>query len=185
MSRALAKSERRPLDAYYTPDSLARALVGLLPIPESATVLEPHVGGGAFARALFAKRLGWLTLRDIDPAAPGLTEWANTANVGDFLDATGEYDWIIGNPPFGGFEAHVDHALELAPNVAFLLRTSVMSSQGRIPCWERWPLRHVWVLAERPSFTDDGKVDRYDYSFFWFQRSCTGLSAIKPGWSWR
>lgn len=184
MIRHPVKSERRPLDAYYTPDNLARALVDLLPIPESATALEPHVGGGAFAQAL-RDRVRWLSVCDINPDAPGFA-LVDDVHVGDFLDyQPAPDDWIVGNPPFDGFEAHVDHALDLAPNVAFLLRTSAMSSQGRIPCWERWPLRHVWVLAERPSFTDDGKVDRYDYSFFWFQRGYSGPAAITPGWSWR
>lgn len=175
---------RRPLDAYYTPDDLAQALVGVLPIPVSATVLEPHVGGGAFARAL-GDRVRWLSVCDIDPDARGLELW-DAVHVGDFLDyRPAPHDWIVGNPPFENFEAHVDHALSIAPNVVFLLRTAVMSSKGRIPHWKRWPLRHFWVLAERPSFTEDGKVDRYDYSWFWFQRGHSGPATSTPGWSWR
>lgn len=45
MSRAVAPAERRTGDAYHTPEPLARALVGLLPI-HSKICWEPHAGGG-------------------------------------------------------------------------------------------------------------------------------------------
>ena len=94
------------------------------------------------------------------------------------------YRWIVGNPPFRGFEQHVDHALTLGRHVAFLLRLAVLESAGRVECWSRWPLRRVWCLAERPSFTGSG-TDSAAYGFFWFDRMHTGPAEIVPGWSWR
>ena len=173
---------RRPLDAYYTPDALASALVGLLPIASTDIVLEPHAGGGAFVRALMRCDAS-VHAMDIDRGAAGLREPGVAWCFGDFLNHRGDYDWIVGNSPFRGFEAHVEHALTLAPNVAFLLRLAVMESAGRVPMWKRWPLRHVWVLAERPSFTDGG-TDSAAYGFFHFQRGAT-TATVTPGWSWK
>jgi hypothetical protein len=172
---------RIPMDAYFTPDDLAAKLVGLLPIGETDSVLEPHVGGGAFLRALGGRQILGLTMAcDVDSHAPGLHQ-ATAFRIGDFLTCSWEADWIVGNPPFTGFEAHLDKALTLAPNVAFLLRLAVMESTKRIESWTRWPLRKVWVLAERPSFTG-GKTDSCAYGWFWFQRGHIGPAEVVPGW---
>lgn len=173
-------SKRRPLDAYMTPDDLAEALVGLLPIGPHHAVLEPHAGGGAFVRALTVRARHVLAV-DIDPDAA-----VPLHHVGDFLayEPNLALDYVVGNPPFRGFELHVEHALTLAPNVAFLLRLAVMESRGRVDLWRRWPLRKVWVLAERPSFTGGG-TDSAAYGWFWFQRGYRGTAEVVPGWLWR
>ncbi len=175
---------RRPLDAYYTPDTLAEKLVGLLPVRRGAAVVEPSVGGGAFARALRLQGAGVVGC-DIDPQAAGFVDCVRH-QVGDFLTTPldVEPDWVIGNPPFRGFEAHLDRALQMAPEVAFLLRLAVMESAGRVARWVSWPLARVWVLAERPSFTGGG-TDSAAYGWFWFSRSHTGHPTVTPGWSWK
>ncbi len=186
MSRALQAAARRPLDAYYTPDPLAAALVGLLPIEPTDTVMEPHAGGGAFVRALLpvARRVHAC---DANPEAEGLHIDGVSASFGgvDFLELKyGRARWIVGNPPFRGFEAHVEHALTLSRHVAFLLRLASMETAARAPMWQRWPLRKVWVLAERPSFTGGG-TDSAAYGWFWFDRLYEGPAEIVPGWSWK
>jgi hypothetical protein len=187
MSSAPKHAPRRDLDAYYTPPELAHALVGLLPIRPGALAWEPHAGGGAFVGALL--RAGAVvTASDVNPDAPGL-RLAQASFVGDFtryLCRPGDpvVEWIVGNPPFRGFEQHVEHALTWAPNVAFLLRLAVMESAGRADFWRRWPLRRVWVLAERPSFTGTG-TDSAAYGWFHFERGYTGDAAVAPGWSWK
>jgi hypothetical protein len=183
------RAERRPLDAYHTPPDLASALVRLLPIVPGALAWEPHAGGGAFVRALGSVGAK-VTASDVDPDAPALADHPyGVTFVGDFLamkrtPADVEPDWIVGNPPFKGFEAHIDHALTWAPDVAYLLRLAVMESAGRVDAWGRWPLRHVWVLAERPSFTG-GQTDSAAYGFFWFRRGYRGPVTVTPGWSWK
>jgi hypothetical protein len=181
---------RRALDAYYTPDALAVRLVSLLPIGPDTRVWEPHAGGGAFVRALLATGAA-VTVSDVDAAAPALQPDERTgqgaSSVQDFLGyhaPAGALDWIVGNPPFGGFERHVDHALTCAPNVAFLLRLAAMESATRVDAWRRWPLRKVWVLAERPSFTDGG-TDSAAYGWFWWQQGYAGGAEVVPGWSWK
>jgi hypothetical protein len=180
MTSALAPADRRLNDAYETPDPLATALVAELPIPPRSWVLEPHAGGGAFVRALRGRGHSVLAV-DIDPGVSTVLD-----HVGDFLDyrPAEPVGWCVGNPPFRGFEEHVRHALTLAPDVAFLLRLGAMESRQRAPYWRRWPLRHVWVLAERPSFTGGG-TDSAAYGFFHFRRGFEGPATITPGWSWR
>lgn len=56
-----------------------------------------------------------------------------------------------------------------------------MESLGRVAFWRRWPLRKVWVLAERLDFTGEGG-DSAAYGFFWWQRGYRGSAEIVPGW---
>lgn len=176
MSRAVAPAERRAADCYNTPEPLARALVRLIDVA-GRTCWEPHAGGGAFVRAL--------ELYGANVIATDINgEWGGRGQ--DFLNASqrGGVQWVIGNPPFRGFGAHIDHALRMAPNVAFLLRLAVMESAGRVDCWARWPLRRVTVLAERPSFTGGG-TDSAAYGWFIFERGYLGPAEVVPGWSWK
>lgn len=169
----------RPLDAYYTDPALARALVGLLDIRPGDEVLEPHAGGGAFVDALL-QRTPTVVGADINPTLSWYTQ--------DFLtlEPTTRFDWVVGNPPFTDFEKHVAMALTIAPRVAFLLRLTTLASAARIPLWKQWPLRRLTVLAERPSFTSDGRSDSCDYGWFLFDWAWKGRTAeVVPAWSWR
>jgi len=174
---------RRALDAYYTPDELALKLVERVLL--WGTVLEPHVGGGAFARAIRSEGARHLIGVDVNPEAPGLA-MVDQPIVGDFLDLpiVDGVDWIVGNPPYAGFERHLDRALATAPNVAMLLRLSVLESASRVSSWQRWPLQSVTVLAQRPSFTGGG-TDSAAYGWFVFRRGWHKLPVIVPAWSWR
>jgi hypothetical protein len=194
---AVEPKGRRKNDAYYTTAACARALVDQLPLGEERLrVLEPSVGGGAFLRAIRRRRpFSWVVGVDIDPAAGGLPG-CDDVFVGDFLDrhlVRTSFDWCIGNPPFsrgsGRFNAkgkeipesvidlHVDRALELSRNVAFLLRAAAIESDDRKEFWERLQqrCRHVWFLGQRPSFTEGG-TDNCMYGFFWWDREWTGPS---------
>lgn len=174
---------RITLDAYYTPDRLAVALVGLLPIGPGDVALEPHAGGGAFVRALNAKGAG-VFAGDVNRDAAGLAQ-ADFAVVGDFLDlddAGPGVTWIVGNPPYSDAEAHIRHALDITGrHVAFLLRLAILETKIRIPLWEEHPPRKVWVLSQRPSFTGNGKTDSCAYGWFWWDREHQGPPEL--GWT--
>ena len=171
-------------DAYYTPDPLAEKLVGLLPLSPGDFVLEPSVGGGAFARALRKQGVEVVGC-DIDPLASGVSDCSAFVEA-DFLalPPPGTFEWVVGNPPYTDVSQHIEKALSVAPNVAFLLRLAVMEGAGRVSLWQRWPLATVWVLAERPSFTGKG-TDACAYGWFWFCRHHSGPARIIPGWSWK
>ena len=187
-------------DRYYTPDHLARRVVAAVNAlePIEGIAWDPHLGGGAFARALLRlldPRQVWGT--DIDPDAPGLSRRAyrpdrfilpGNRRVCDFFAHPGIHDceWIFGNPPFDEAERHIERALALAPRVVFLLRVAILAGEGRgRRLWSSAPLRHVWTLAGRPSFTADGRTDRYDYAVLFFDRNHTGPAGLTPGWLWR
>lgn len=109
---ALAPSLGGPdRDTVYTPDALAQACVARLVeddwLPLGGCVVEPSVGGGAFARALTAHGYRVVGV-DRDPRAQG----------GRFCDLYLPATWesacasgvlrehypvaVVGNPPFGG-----------------------------------------------------------------------------------
>ena len=182
------KGEREEMDRYYTPDPLARALVGLLPINAAEVCLEPHVGGGAFARALDTAKATVL-VNDADPNAAGL-QGRPRATVGSFLTwKPGRSDltplWVVGNPPYRDALDHIRHGVEVSTqHVAFLLRLAILESAERAAFWSAHPCRAVWPLAQRPSFTGQG-TDSCAYGWFWWDWSHEGPTRLMPPVVWR
>lgn len=130
MSATGRGGDRDKLDRYYTPDGLAEACVAVLKIRPGCMAYDPHVGGGAFARALVKAGARAVFVSDIDPEAPGLVGGANEApmcidgvmGIGcfDFLneaqlrarEASAAVKLIVGNPPYKDAEAHVRAAIQ-------------------------------------------------------------------------
>lgn len=174
-------STRRENDAYYTPDDVAKLCVyGLSNVIDPTTirtVVEPSVGGGAFIRAW--KEIGLQDTEydafDIDPFAVGLTGQRVMGSHLDFLQWVGpprKYDLVLGNPPYSDALRHVQKALEVGQNVAFLLRLGFLASVRRKDFFQCRPPAYVFVLSKRPSFTEDGKTDGQEYAFFvWKEHS--------------
>ena len=162
---------RVTLDAYYTPDAVARACVATIAADvRGATVLEPHAGGGAFVRALLEAGADTVA-SDINPEAPALVDELGTygLHARDFI-ADGEtwpdVGWVAGNPPFNEAEAHVRRALDLSTvGVAFLLRLAFLESAKRADFWREHPPAEVHVFTNRPSFTCGG-TDSAAYAWF-------------------
>lgn len=151
---------RDPLDRHYTPDALALACCeavageGVRP----PVIVEPSVGGGAFARAI---RRVWPSSRligvDVDPTAGGLAQ-ADEAHVADFPAHAGGWTWraglVIGNPPFTADTAipHVAAARMLGDVVALILPWSCL---GGVEAWAEQVTgaarpAAVWPLSPRP-----------------------------------
>ena len=153
--------ERRDLDRYYTTDRLAADVVAWLAIPPHATVIESHVGGGAFVRALRRSgHRGRIIGCDLDPDAAGLA-LCDEAHVGDWLTvgATLTADIVIGNPPFADGLAHVPPALAAAPRVAFLLpQTKREHTVLNASIWPTHPLYAHLTLGRRESFVGGDKL---------------------------
>lgn len=167
------QKERRALDAYYTPDDVALKCVqaiGLASGPTQPRVLEPSVGGGAFARALRSQWRAIIDGLDIDEKATGLVD-CDAHEVIDFDHYSadpGSFDWVVGNPPYIVAESHVRKALSLEPaaGVAFLLRLGFLESEERVPFWKQHPPAEIHVLTKRPSFTGNGSTDATAYALF-------------------
>lgn len=125
-------------DSVYTPDRLAVACVERLHadgwLADDSWVVEPSVGGGAFARALRARGHRVLGV-DRDPLAQGgrwcdlylPTTWEDAVASGRLRDV--HPGGVLGNPPFGGPDEtpsyvgarHALLACQVAPVVALLL----------------------------------------------------------------
>jgi len=101
--------------------------------------------------------------------------------VMDFLDykpgAGVAPNWVVGNPPYLAAEAHIRHALRLAPNVAFLLRLGFLESAKRLSFWGQHPPSEVHVLAQRPSFTGKG-TDSAAYGWFVWRTGRAGPTVL-------
>lgn len=189
---------RDELDRYYTPQALADVLVrrlvddGLVPASGRISVLEPSVGGGAFALAAlsaFGDRAA-LQVLDVDPGAPGLRlirsggSVRDVVSVGDFLQMvpTNRQDLVLGNPPYRQAELHVRKALSCLTDggtLAMLLRLAFLEGKRRIPFWAKRPATKVYALSERPSFSGDGATDATAYGFFVWKRGCHAKTLLE------
>ena len=174
---------RDPLDRYYTPGLLAHRLVGLLNLDKAGPddVVEPSVGGGAFARSIYDHARLVAHGYDIDEGATGRRDCI--FHNEDWLSAEHTFEWAIGNPPYFAAEEHARHSLSLCSNVAFLLRLAFLESKERVQFWQEHPARKVWVLAERPSFRA-GATDSCAYGFFLWSRDYSGPTELEV-LSWR
>jgi predicted RNA methylase len=190
VSRAVAVADRIPLDAYFTPDPLAVALVSLLDIRNGDMVIEPSCGGGAFVRAIHAAAPSAHVLGiDINPDAPGLVA-ADSSMVGDWPALAPSLEvatWVVGNPPYGAAASHIAAALDAGLNVAMLLRLAMLEGGARFAWWRECAaprLHTVYALAERPSFTGGG-TDSAAYGWFvWGPEPVAGGPRLR--WlSWR
>lgn len=176
--------DRREFDSYYTPDHLAEKLVSLLPIPERARIVEPSVGGGAWARAL--RKLHptcHLTGVDVDEDARGFgfVDEAIRGVDWDSDDArlTQSWDWCIGNPPFNQGQNHAQRSMQRAVDVAFVLPLPFLCAAERFDLHDEHPLRRTFPLVERVPFTGSGGAQQ-DCAFFWWRRGYRGENMCTP-----
>ena len=70
---------------HQTPGECAKDLIAKLPLLPGDRVIEPFKGEGAFY--------------DSFPAFV-TKDWAELEQGRDYKDISGEYDWVITNPPF-------------------------------------------------------------------------------------
>jgi hypothetical protein len=107
---------------------------------------------------------------DVDPHCRGaeLELEGYRFEFGDvrFLEELGTFDRAIGNPPYSAIREHVERALELSVEVAFLLPLDLLGGGEEIPRWlGRTPLRRYWPLRQRP-----WPKKLRGTAFFWWDR---------------
>lgn len=173
MDIQMTHSERRSLGRFDTPRPLAQAITDWAVRTGADRVLEPSVGGGAFASSFVSrlKHLGSLcpeaqiAVCDIDPRALRETEnilhhHIGTTVLGDFLSVHpaqfGDlpFDAVVGNPPYVRL-----HALD--SNSRLKARQSLPSNDlldAKASLWAYFPIhahkmlckggRAAWVLPE-------------------------------------
>ena len=174
MSSKNVRSRSRPYDVYPTPTDLVRAglnaLKELYPTFAPKTMLEPASGTGPFLDASRATFPTIVTSVGVD-VLPQVLSPEHVFHQADFLSwvAPGPVDLAATNPPFGLAEQFIRHTVELlSPGglALLLLRLSMLGSNRRLPLWTQdVDLRHVLIVAPRPSFVRGG-TDSAEYGLF-------------------
>lgn len=186
---------RHESDDYQTNLELTRAICQRLSalIAPPQKVIEPSAGLGRF---IIATREQWpnsyITGLDCRQECVQTMHQAKADNVviGDWSDPTtealqGPFDLIIGNPPYYVAEEHVHLAkTRLAPGgaLAFLLRMAFLSSQQRVKTLWQPPseLKYLMPLAQRASFTEDGKTEHSEYAVYVWEKGFMGDTKLLP-----
>ena len=170
---------RDPRDFYATPQWCVTELYKKLPSMWPEPTLDPCAGTGALVQA--SRALGHLSgMHGVEKDADLLEE------AGRFLPLmqgcglsrpwTGEH--ILMNPPFRSAQIWVEKGLEEAESMQALVRLGFLASQARNKMFEKYPPQTLTVMSCRPSFTVDGKTDRYDYVWVGWARTQVAGAAI-------
>lgn len=149
MIGSLGKHKRKDADFYPSPFEVTQALMNHLKLPAGTFVWEPACGDGDMSLVLEANGLDVVSsdLRtEIDYGEGGF----------DFLDPDLQQninpEWIITNPPFNLSVDFIRRALQIAPNVAMLLKSQYWHAKNRIPLFREFPPAEVLALTWRPAF---------------------------------
>jgi len=185
---------RRPSDNYQTPLKLAQAICKRLSevIPVPISLIEPSAGIGHFvaaAREFWSK--ADITAVELREECKGQLEGCGATRVifdtweSANLEKVPVPDLIVGNPPYELALPHLELALKrVSPggHVALLLRMAFLNSQERVrELWDKKKgFRYLLPLAQRPSYTGDGKSEHSEYAVYVFQVGYKGNAEILP-----
>ncbi len=149
------RTERRPLDAYFTPTWATQELLKRVRI--TGMVLEPCVGDGAISDVLRESGCRVIT-NDLDHNRAADSHFDATDTRG--WNGLPGIDWVISNPPFGVAPKILPIAIMgVRVGMAMLLRLSYLEPcEGRAGWLAENPPAQLIALP-RISFTGDGKTD--------------------------
>lgn len=169
----LPRKKRHDYDFYETPLPFAQAALHALPadfIPDK--IADFGAGEGVFgkvARGIWPlSEIHGFEIRRLKKPAT-YTYWAET-DISLLDKNDGQFDLIMGNPPYTLNEICVKNAFEmLNPQgyILFFLRLEFVGSQKRATLFRQYPPQQIVVCRNRPVFygTTSG-TDTYAY-FIW------------------
>ena len=100
-------------DIVYTPHKLAERIVNHF--KPQGKICEPCRGGGSFTKYM--------------PEC----DWFEVEEGRDFLDVfSGEWDWIVTNPPWSKFRKFLNKSMEVADNIVFLVTVNHFWTKARV-----------------------------------------------------
>jgi hypothetical protein len=165
-------------DFRETPQWAAHRLLDRLGrwLPRRARWLEPAAGDGAVIQAVNSWRGGLLRpkwdaceLRKAALSALGKLPIDHLHCPSSFFDLAGEWDVIATNPPFTFAQQYIEHALQMTPWLALLLRLNFLGSQERREFFAR-EMPDVYALPNRPvmGLNKEGKLGSDATEYGWF-----------------
>jgi hypothetical protein len=178
-------------EAYYTPAWPVRLLLEHWTPPQEGLWVEPAVGSGNIVRAMNETYSSkeWVGY-DINPTGRALL--GDIKNLRskklDFLSLGKEVEsdphqiilrelrrevtLAMTNPPFSLAGSFLAQCRRLYPKayIMFLLRLGFLASKDRASLWPAYGEPDLFILANRPSFTEDGETDKYDYAWYGFPK---------------
>lgn len=195
------KTVKREADFYASPLWTIRSLLNVPNVAKvfnsAANILEPCCGDMAVVQAVddvfpgrvwevaelraeeYYKILAFKASRDLmlAGACPRdfLTPWEleNTMTMISQVGPIKPFNICITNPPFTIWEAFAEKAIRLSDHTFFLLRLGVLGSKKRFDFWQAHN-PDIYILRDRPSFTNDGQTDSDYYAWFHFHEGEQG-----------
>lgn len=211
MSSAPKDGKRSARDLYITPVGVTEALLDELERcfewgpGARPRILDVGAGTGRIAAACRAQWPdAYIVAAEIDEAhREQLEAIADEVVIGDFLQFEpeslhcGEFDLIIGNPPYSLALPFLEHCLAIAgrqvikPLIPLLVNMNFVGSDERVDWFDAHAAnsRAIRWLAPRPSFTHaaDGLLHTDSVEYAWWIWSRVTESGLPPfGWYlWR
>jgi len=175
-------SERNPKDFYATPKNVICNFLDNHTL-RNGPILDPSAGHGVFGKVL--NEYGYYDVDAVEvreEEKSSLTDIYENVYINDFLSWTPERDYktIITNPPFSLAMLFIKKCFELQKKdteVIMLLGLAFLESKKRHDFWQGCPVNNLYVLSNRPSFTNNGKTDACAYAFYVWNNS--GNQVIK------
>lgn len=160
MSATGRKGMRREADFYPTPAWCVQRLLDHVALP-GGDWLEPGAGEGHIIRAVNAERsdVRWTAVEIRKDCLPFLeAARVRRITIHDFPSLGWKRSWdvCLGNPPYLEAREHIAAALRMADQVVMLLSVGFLASKDRRGFFEKHGTPDVYVLPDRPSFTNGG-----------------------------
>lgn len=155
------------LDCYDTPAWAVNRFLESYSLPIFGAYCEPACGSGSIIRAAaeFDPRQWWAC--DIAPRMEGATtrDW-----IADRFDhpLAPHVSLCMTNPPYGVAQEFIEASFQQCPNadIVMLMRLGFLASEKRAKFFAKRGVPDLYILPNRPSFTEDGKTDASDYAWF-------------------
>ena len=155
------RGQRKKSDFYETPYSMTDHLLKREPFDFSQSVCEPACGAGAITKILSEHFTGDITSYDAEV---------------NFLSETGQYEYIVTNPPFSLAMEFIKKAKTVATNkFALLLPLSYLHGKRRfdeVYNDRSYGLKNVYVFTRYPllgeELRDDGKYRTGMMVYAWY-----------------
>lgn len=159
-------------ETYHTPPWVVdQAMRDVLPVvcPMPKRIVEPSAGNGVFVSKL-RMMFGPVHITAVDLLRYRWPD-ADESVHGNFLHCDlGRYDLAIGNPPYSLAQDFVIRCIGVADVTVLLLRQGFLASAKRNDFFQFFAPSDIFILANRPSFTDDKKTDSADYCWVCWRR---------------